>query len=184
MPRTCRHICGLNYFKVFFCQHLQLLVAILPLTHLQCTSWARLGWQVPLVSCLSREFVSAESVMVFLPPQMIDLCGIKEVSVHIFLMLTMCVCVCEIESLYSVWACRRLLLSLSRLMSRPRSCCRNPGLGQMSLCGLTATTASRSVKPSTIIRKASTKVAERLTPIRQWTNTRPGKGTIDIQSTI
>lgn len=90
----------------------------------------------------------------------------------------MCVCACACPyvhvgcfhlhaSFYGVWDCLCLLLCLSRLMSRLRSCCRKPGLGKMSLCGLTAATASRSVRPSKIIRKASTSVAERLTPIRQ-----------------
>ena len=78
------------------------------------------------------------------------------------------------ECLYWALGCLFLLLSLSRLMSRLRSCCRKPELGQMSLCSLTTATASCSLRSSAIIRKASTKVAERLTPIRQCTNTRPG----------
>ena len=65
-------------------------------------------------------------------------------------------------------------LSLSRPMWRLQSCIRKHWLGQTSMCGLTAATASCRLRPSAIIRKASTNVAERLTPIRQWTNTRPG----------
>lgn len=58
-------------------------------------------------------------------------------------------------------------------MSRCRSWLRKPGLGQMSLCCRTALTASIRVRSSQIMRKANTRVAERLTPIRQWTNTLP-----------
>lgn len=133
---------------------------------------------MPPASCSSREVASALSEMVFPPPEWLsNLCSDKHVCVclcaYVDVYGFVCVCLC----LYSIWACCcLLLLSLSRLMSRRRSCCRKPGLGQMSLCGLTAATASCSLRPSIIIRKARTSVAERLTPIRQWTNTRPSTG--------
>lgn len=115
--------------------------------------------------------------MVLAPLVQIDLCGSKDACMSALMPFSVCVCF-----LYGVCPRWRLLLSLSRLVSRMRSCCRKPGLGQMSLWGLTAATASRSVRPSTIIRKANTNVADRLTPIRQWTSTLPGTETSAIDT--
>lgn len=181
VPQTCIHTRHTDWFtRISFLIHLSF-----PLTHLQCRGLARLDWRVPPASCLSKGCSSALSEMPFLPAGLSDSCSNKDVCV-------LCVCayvfayvdaygfVCGWLYLYSVWACLRLLLSLSRLMSRLRSCCRKPGFGQMSLCGLTAATASCSLRPSTIIKKASTKVADRLTPIKQCTNTRPGIEMINI----
>lgn len=181
VPQTCIHTRHTDWFtRISFLIHLSF-----PLTHLQCRGLARLDWRVPPASCLSKGCSSALSEMPFLPAGLSDSCSNKDVCV-------LCVCayvfayvdaygfVCDWLYLYSVWACLRLLLSLSRLMSRLRSCCRKPGFGQMSLCGLTAATASCSLRPSTIIKKASTKVADRLTPIKQCTNTRPGIEMINI----
>lgn len=67
-------------------------------------------------------------------------------------------------------------LSSLNLMSSSRSWLRNPVFGQMSLWEPTVFRASTSVMFSWIIRKASTNVAERLTPMAQWTNTLPVKG--------
>lgn len=74
---------------------------------------------------------------------------------------------------YNLQASSFFFLSRTRLMSRCRSWLRKPGLGQMSLCSRTALMASIRVRSSQIMRKANTRVAERLTPIRQWTNTLP-----------
>lgn len=154
------------------------LIVFLLLTHLRCTGWATLDRQVPVVSCSSREFLSVLPVMVFPLRGLNDLCSNKNVCVCACAYLDVYVCAFICMYLYGVRDRPCLLLCLSRLMSRLRSCCRKPWLGQMSLCVLTAATASRRVRPSTIIRKASTSVAERLTPIRQWTNTRPGTGIV------
>ncbi|KAJ8361633.1 hypothetical protein SKAU_G00181580 [Synaphobranchus kaupii] len=61
--------------------------------------------------------------------------------------------------------------SAAKVVSKCLSCSKNPSLGQMCLWRRTVLTASSSVRFSQIMRKASTRVAERLTPIAQWTNT-------------
>lgn len=146
---------------------------LFPLTHPQCTGSARRGRQMPPASCCSKAFPSALSEMEFPSPVPSYLCSNRRV--------------CNLCVRDLVWTCACLydvclLLSLSRLLSRLRSCCRNPELGQMSLWDLTAATASCSCRPSQIIKKASTNVAERLTPIRQWTRTRPRTetGAVDV----
>lgn len=58
------------------------------------------------------------------------------------------------------------------LLSRTWSCRRKPELGQISRWACTVWMASTSVMFSQIMRKARTTVAERLTPMAQWTSTR------------
>lgn len=53
------------------------------------------------------------------------------------------------------------------------SCLRNPSLGWISRRERTRAKASARDIPLLIIRNAIAHVAERETPIRQWTNTRP-----------
>lgn len=98
------------------------------LTHLQCRAVARLDWQLSLVFCSPRQFVSALGEIAFLPhpPGLTALC-----SDTYCMCVLLCVCVMffVLVGVYSVFGCRCLLLSLSRLISRLRSCCRKPGLG-------------------------------------------------------
>lgn len=52
---------------------------------------------------------------------------------------------------------------------------RNPVFGRMFLLLQTSSTASSRVRPSLIMRKANTRVPERLIPRAQWTSTLPAQ---------
>lgn len=91
----------------YFYNNLRCYVCFL-LTHLQCTALARLDWQLPRASCLSREFASAHSKMVFPPLWLSDICSNTDAYM----------CLCAYVDVYG-FVCLRVSLQCLGLLPSP-----------------------------------------------------------------